>query len=281
KPVFLRVDFLEATLAPLVAGACVEDSVTILQRSQPQLSGYNIPFCGLLAGVSSCGIPNQELLVRPAALRHYQDPMFIRRRNVMGESRILGGQPVQNAYPWITLLLVDQSPQCGGSLVTEEWVLTAGHCLSVQDIPVAIPIIKRFMIVLGAVDIYNTMEKGRITRSVANVVRHPQYIEASNDIALLRLGQPVSISKLIRPVCLPTKPDETYAGQQGIIAGWGLTSNNVTTLPPFLMAAYVTILNNSFCSQLWSRMSIVIDDSHAMCRPWQSCHLSCKYMHLT
>ena len=66
------------------------------------------------------------------------------------------------------------------------------------------------MIVLGATNIFNTEESGRITRSIANIVRHPQYIEASNDIAMLRLAQPVSYSRLVRPVCLPISTGKTF-----------------------------------------------------------------------
>ena len=55
--------------------------------------------------------------------------------------------------------------------------------------------------------------------------------------------------------------EETYAGQQGIIAGWGFTDNNSTMLPNLLNAAPVLILNNSVCNRLWSRMNVFIEDS--------------------
>ena len=53
---------------------------------------------------------------------------------------------------------------------------------------------------------------------------------------------------------------ETYADQQGIIAGWGLTSNNDTMLPNLLIVAQVTILNNSYCRQLQDSSLIAFEE---------------------
>jgi hypothetical protein len=47
-----RVEFIEAILSPAVQSACSQDSVTILQYKQT-LDGYNVPFCGLIQGMSS------------------------------------------------------------------------------------------------------------------------------------------------------------------------------------------------------------------------------------
>jgi hypothetical protein len=47
-----RVEFIEAILSPAVQSACSRDSVTILQYTQT-LDGYNVPFCGLIQGMSS------------------------------------------------------------------------------------------------------------------------------------------------------------------------------------------------------------------------------------
>jgi hypothetical protein len=47
-----RVEFIEATFSPAVQYACSRDSVTILQYKQT-LDGYNVPFCGLIQGMSS------------------------------------------------------------------------------------------------------------------------------------------------------------------------------------------------------------------------------------
>jgi len=47
-----RVEFMQAILASAVRNSCPQDAVTILQYSQ-STAGYNVPFCGLIQGVSS------------------------------------------------------------------------------------------------------------------------------------------------------------------------------------------------------------------------------------
>jgi hypothetical protein len=47
-----RVEFMQAILAAAVRKSCVQDVVTILQYGQGA-AGFNLPFCGLIQGVSS------------------------------------------------------------------------------------------------------------------------------------------------------------------------------------------------------------------------------------
>ena len=35
-----------------------------------------------------------------------------------------------NVFPWVVALMLDYGLLCGGSLISREWVLTAGHCLA-------------------------------------------------------------------------------------------------------------------------------------------------------
>ena len=47
-------------------------------------------------------------------------------------SRIVGGTQAQkDSWPWQALLAVAGGSQfCGGSLIAEQWVLTAAHCVN-------------------------------------------------------------------------------------------------------------------------------------------------------
>ena len=50
--------------------------------------------------------------------------------------RILGGAPaIPNSWPWITQIIDSTNDYlCGGTLLSEYWVLTAGHCCDGKDL---------------------------------------------------------------------------------------------------------------------------------------------------
>lgn len=66
-----------------------------------------------------------------------------------------------------------------------------------------VPDIMRFTVALGIHHLHPVQDVQRVARHLSRIVRHPQYLGTMNDIALLRLIQPVSYSVVIRPICLP------------------------------------------------------------------------------
>ena len=43
--------------------------------------------------------------------------------------RIVGGdEATPHQYPWMAALFIDDKWFCGGSLISDQWVMTAGHC---------------------------------------------------------------------------------------------------------------------------------------------------------
>lgn len=67
---------------------------------------------------------------------------------------------------------------------------------------------------------------------VRDIITHELYSSASsnqeNDIALLRLTQPVRITPYVRPICLPVAShlrSLNYDGEILTVAGWGRTES--------------------------------------------------------
>ncbi|CAG0901312.1 unnamed protein product [Darwinula stevensoni] len=173
--------------------------------------------------------------------------------------RIVGGSvvPNQGKYPWMAWFNQDQSAStlmCGGSLINDRYVLTAGHCVSKDRLGT-------YYVVLGDLDRSSSSESVSL-RIPASAIIPNQYVEKysgqvlteiDNDIALLRLQTPVDFQAYphIRPICIAwfmvPSPGETVT-----VAGWGATSwwgALFGSSSRYLMEATLTVASNTLCQK--------------------------------
>lgn len=122
---------------------------------------------------------------------------------------IVGGGPADEPYPFMASLQVPDEPRfhCGATLIDDDWLLTAGHCVDSFEPG-------RLAARIGSADRTTGGEERRITEKVL----HPQYKKeflAQYDFALLKLD---------RPVDLPTVAIAGSAqvpGKDTRVIGWG------------------------------------------------------------
>ncbi|CAI6361541.1 unnamed protein product [Macrosiphum euphorbiae] len=142
-------------------------------------------------------------------------------------SRIVGGSEVRgNEYPWMASLWnVKKKFFCGGSIVTDQYVLTAAHCFS--EVPATN--YREIHVVLG-----QTRRPGRLYPGGPHVIRaavvkiHHKYDRQGsnvhdNDIALVKMVKPVKFERTTQAICLPMIRYD-YGGLTAVVAGWGQLS---------------------------------------------------------
>ncbi|KAG7231602.1 hypothetical protein INR49_006675, partial [Caranx melampygus] len=112
-------------------------------------------------------------------------------------TRIVGGEDAApGAWPWQAMVVVEDTMFCGGSLINDQWVMTAAHCF-LRTSTVGVTVYLGRQTHLGP----NPNEQNR---TVSQIIKHPQYNDTTldNDIVLVKLSSPVTFTNYIRPVCL-------------------------------------------------------------------------------
>jgi len=165
-------------------------------------------------------------------------------------SKIAGGKETGiNEYPWQVLVLVRKRP-CGGSLISEQWVLTAAHCVDAgvmkSDVEVS----------LGEHDYTSSVETKSILMDVAKIIIHGEYVpESFYDFALLKLKNEIDfiLHPHIRPICLPADGSKKdYGGYVATATGWGSTSIDGPPTPQ-LQEVDMKVSTPNECRQSWIR----------------------------
>uniref|UniRef100_UPI0037E8FA51 coagulation factor IX n=1 Tax=Semicossyphus pulcher TaxID=241346 RepID=UPI0037E8FA51 len=133
--------------------------------------------------------------------------------------RIVGGVLERpGGSPWQVLVRrSDGYGFCGGTLVSDRWVISAAHCL---EQPVD-------HVTIGDFD-KRRPDPGEQLIKVQKVVVHPHFhsFTFDSDIALLYLVRPVVRGPTAVPACLPDPHLSKYLlqeGNRGMVTGWGLT----------------------------------------------------------
>ncbi|XP_055588381.1 serine protease persephone-like [Uranotaenia lowii] len=100
---------------------------------------------------------------------------------------------------------------CGGTLISEQFILTAAHCIN-DDLHI---------VRIGVTDLDDSDAQNFF---IAEKFIHEEYslVNKYNDVALLRLKGNVTITLHVRPACLATERTEQI--QRATVTGWGKTS---------------------------------------------------------
>lgn len=192
--------------------------------------------CGraALAALAAALLPGPAALAQDAADKLVQGRSAPYRETVqryfgkagLGEPKIINGVDAKfDEHPWQVALLVsfiadNQKAQfCGGSIIADNWVLTAGHCVEGTD----------------AVEIHvlsgtASLASGGKRLNVQRVLLHKRYaVDATGvphqDIALLQIKEPIDTGKRIAMITPAAEPTDAKPGVSATVTGWGKTES--------------------------------------------------------
>lgn len=161
--------------------------------------------------------------------------------------RIIGGNPAdQGQFPSIAYLMKQEISGgrtffCAGSLIDDNWVLTAAHCLKGHTVG-------NTRIRTGELDSFVVTPYEQMV-SVSRFIPHPLYSETQNlnDIALIELATPIqSIDDVVKPIVLPFNVTEYYPGEDCAVAGWGSIAEGGATQHQ-LRFTYIPLVSQNDC----------------------------------
>jgi secreted trypsin-like serine protease len=160
------------------------------------------------------------------------------------DAQIVGGtQAVAHAYPFmVTYGFGPKDHYCGGSVLNNQWVLTAAHCVYGENA-------SAFYVRAGDHRISVGGEGEQVRRAV-KIIIHPDYDDytADNDIALIKLSSPFTFNSLVQPVRHNTLPS---AGTSLRVMGWGDQAEDAGDYPDALRQVDVPLRSEGSCSDAY------------------------------
>nr|CAD7594633.1 unnamed protein product [Timema genevievae] len=136
-------------------------------------------------------------------------------------SRIANGEfAYRDQFPHHALIIIDNYGTCGGSLIDVSYILTTTYC-TLQG--------STFYVALGLTDM-DTADSDVVTLISRTAIIHESYnsVDFSNNIAIIKLHDSVTLNFFVRLVSLPSfsDSDNTFEGQDVQVSGWGETSSS-------------------------------------------------------
>ncbi|KAK2578908.1 hypothetical protein KPH14_011122 [Odynerus spinipes] len=176
------------------------------------------------------------------------------------KTRIVGGvEASPGDWPFLAALLggPEQIFYCAGVLISDQWVLTASHCVGNHSD------VSGWTIQLGITRRHSHTYLGQKLK-IKRVIPHPDYslgIAHDNDVALCQLEKRVQFHEHLRPVCLPNAKTNLAPATLCTVIGWGKKNDTKDAeYEPAVNEVQVPVLNRQVCNMWLAHKELNVTD---------------------
>ncbi|XP_010966131.3 serine protease 55 [Camelus bactrianus] len=165
-------------------------------------------------------------------------------------SRIIDGVEAKvGEFPWQVSIQARNQHFCGGTIISEWWIVSAAHCFFSEEIPPS-----ELNIVLGT----NSLTGPSLeVKGVTAVIIHKDFkkLNMDNDLSLLLLDSPITFNGLKEPICLPTQPSPS-TWHKCWVSGWGqIKAGAKQPMETELMKVPMIIMDWEKCSKEFPKLT--------------------------
>ncbi|CAF0739139.1 unnamed protein product [Brachionus calyciflorus] len=175
---------------------------------------------------------------------NFDDDCVVNQKLIIENERIIeGSNAMPHKYPWLVSLRyiskVNASHICGGSILSDEWIITAGHCIRYLDQVQN----EKYLIVTGLhyLNEYNSSQVYIVDKVFTPYNSSYLY---KDDLALLKLKRKIQFDNLTSPIEISNKSSDFFLNKCLVTAGWGsISTTNQLILPDELQQTFLKIIN--------------------------------------
>uniref|UniRef100_A0A1B6DTY3 Peptidase S1 domain-containing protein n=2 Tax=Clastoptera arizonana TaxID=38151 RepID=A0A1B6DTY3_9HEMI len=163
-------------------------------------------------------------------------------------ARLVGGSGATDGqWPSVGVLYQKKTKTtCTATIISPRWLLSSYNCLHSKDKSLSAD----GWVAFGGGSMFDTDKPETQTRFVSEIVAHPQVkfnrFLFSNDIALVGLKEPFTLTRYVGAICLPEK--EIEPRQICVTAGWGYTSPGEANFKQYLQYLPVPTIDLEECN---------------------------------
>ncbi|XP_058842223.1 ovochymase-2-like [Acipenser ruthenus] len=181
----------------------------------------------------------------------------------IGSFRIVGGRnSVEGGNPWQVSIKRKTYHFCGGSIINDEWVISAAHCFASYKKSQ----INDLVITVGEYKLhFPDSEEQRF--GVVDYFINPKFNvqnPVNFDVALVRLKGKIKFGTRVQPVCLPDETQVFPAGTMCIGSGWGKTLEG-GDVSEILQEVDLPLISPQQCNKVLTTLKIASMDETMVC----------------